>query len=644
MLDNFGPFACEVIEFPLTEGLRMLTGENKVDLRLGANGVGKTFIWEAICFAFYGTGVKGKKLSSLVSWEQKTSAITVVIDINGTRYTIARYGPPMKVELDKKLVEQKDIDQLIGLSKERFLHSVIFGQGVKLFPDLPVSERVDLFDEVLDLSIWSKCLDTATQRCNTLEKQLNQLRIDRAFVDGRVGVLESEECLRKQIIEWEDEREEEIVKVQEQLSTWDREKERKIKEVNDQVEEWKESILVTAHSLEQQIEKLELNETELKRKPDLSKKIIQLENEIAECNELISINDKLSAQGALRYQQVVEEEKFWSNNACPSCGRLIDEGEKLLKLKDIQGKKLDFQIATNNATKKTHETITKKEKINSELNQLRRDNQRDELELHSVTTEINKLKKQGKDLLKLHDEGQHPFVRQLTHLSVEANPYVYEIQRIREKKNPHEDRLQFVIKEKEILLEKQKELGDLQIKLDSEFMAVTYWKSGFKRIRLFYVQQVLNALEIETKAELAAHGLEKWKVRLATESETKSGTIKLGVQIHISAPTSPECTIEAFSGGESQRLRLAIAKGLGNLIQRAAGTWWNVEVWDEPTAHLSGEGIEDLLDALQYRSETQHKQIWLVDHRALTYSGFKEIWSVVKDENGSKVKKISEAE
>ena len=72
-----------------------------------------------------------------------------------------------------------------------------------------------------------------------------------------------------------------------------------------------------------------------------------------------------------------------------------------------------------------------------------------------------------------------------------------------------------------------------------------------------------------------------------------------------------------------------------------AGVRFGFEVWDEPTAWLSSEGIEDLVECLAYRSSTTNKSVWLVDQRAHEVSSFTEIWRVTKTADGSKVSRIA---
>jgi len=62
-----------------------------------------------------------------------------------------------------------------------------------------------------------------------------------------------------------------------------------------------------------------------------------------------------------------------------------------------------------------------------------------------------------------------------------------------------------------------------------------------------------------------------------------------------------------------------------------------LEVWDEPTAHLSVQGVEDLLDFMYDRAHNDGKQLWLVDHRSLDAGYFDGGVTVAKTEFGSTI-------
>jgi DNA repair exonuclease SbcCD ATPase subunit len=144
-----------------------------------------------------------------------------------------------------------------------------------------------------------------------------------------------------------------------------------------------------------------------------------------------------------------------------------------------------------------------------------------------------------------------------------------------------------------------------EIEIVNKQASLDYWRQGFRKVRLFCLDNVLRELAVETRNALLALGLVGWTVDFTTATENKSGTLKLGVQADIRSTVATR-KFETMSLGESQRARLAISLGLANLIQRWAGVRFDVEVFDEPTAWLSEQGVEDLLDALHARADANN--------------------------------------
>ena len=151
----------------------------------------------------------------------------------------------------------------------------------------------------------------------------------------------------------------------------------------------------------------------------------------------------------------------------------------------------------------------------------------------------------------------------------------------------------------------------------------------------------LLELEIEVNNVLVALGLVDWRIEFEIERENKSGGVTRGFTVNVFPAGGDEAIPwEAWSGGETQRLRIAGAVGMANLIQSRKGVRTNIEVWDEPTAHLGQEGIDSLLDFFADRSVKEGKQVWLVDHRSLDYGGFDRVVHIVKSVEGSYVKGV----
>lgn len=682
-ITNFRSFAQEEFVLPFSDGLKFISGDNQVEARLGANGAGKSSLWEALVWALYGTSTRGARAGAVVSWGADKAEVTVDILIGPQPHSIRRSGPPNKLEIDGQPAEQPALDRLVGLSKFRLLHSVVFGQGQPLFPDLSITERGDLLDEVLGLSIWSRCTDAASLRHKTYEQDINGKKQELKFLEGKLASLETEESIQLLIAGWEQTRQEELKELHLKADAWNTHRANKFlecskdeatfeeKRQNDlttlrfELTAWREKQNTLLDKIAADIENLE---GELKTAEAASVKaasfdasrlqmaesaVIDLDERRAE--QLITLGDLTSEIKAAEVK-----ERFWAaNNTCPTCEQAITVEKKALQLGALNLPHLRAELTGRQF--KLNETyqalqLEKQRCITERDTQSRASQQQKSSEKHLQQLRARILDKENEAITALNELEQPPFPKteaallaspnpytaQRLELEKESNPYYNQVDAKEAQANPFIPVLDTVKKAREELSAQVTAHMETVMKAAAQLVACEYWKQGFKRIRLYFVQRVLSALQIEIASAISALGLDGWSVTMATETENKSGTMKLGVQIHIKSPIA-EGAWETWSGGESQRLRLAIAMGLASLIQRAAGVKFGFEVWDEPSAWLSSEGIEDLLEALRYRAEVDKKQVWIVDHRALTFSGFREIWTVRKEAAGSRIYKVAEA-
>ncbi len=173
---------------------------------------------------------------------------------------------------------------------------------------------------------------------------------------------------------------------------------------------------------------------------------------------------------------------------------------------------------------------------------------------------------------------------------------------------------------------------------EKQVKATQYWVKGFKEVRLSLIRESLTQLTVEVNEVLFQLGLQDWGVEFDIERENKSGSINRSFTVMVRSPhTEDAVPWEVWSGGESQRLRVAISMGFANLITSRLGVQPNLELWDEPSTWLSEAGIQDLLSVLATRAERQKKVILLADHRALDFGGFAGTISVIKDQDGSRI-------
>jgi DNA repair exonuclease SbcCD ATPase subunit len=175
---------------------------------------------------------------------------------------------------------------------------------------------------------------------------------------------------------------------------------------------------------------------------------------------------------------------------------------------------------------------------------------------------------------------------------------------------------------------------------EADLAALQFWAKEFRNIRLALVRESLDQLTVEANECLVSLGLRDWAIEFDVERETKSKTISKGFNILVHGPATEDVGAvpwEAWSGGETQRLRLAITLGFANLVCSRMGVQPNVEFWDEPTQWMTKGGIDGLLEVLADRAEQQGKAILLADHRVLDFGGFAGNIHIVKDAKGSRI-------
>jgi DNA repair exonuclease SbcCD ATPase subunit len=566
-----------VIQFTDSPGLKFIAGTNQAEPALGANGAGKSSVFDAISFALYGTSIRGLRASELVSRGKRGTRVIVLLVIDGELHAVARTAPPNRLTIDDQPAEQGDVDRLVGLSRARFLNSVVFGQAVPLFLDMPVPERGDLLDEVLDLEIWMEAALRAGKQHGERTAELNSLWIELSHLRGRLDGLPD------------------IARLQEQEDQWQAQRDARLGELIDRYE----AVRATIAQIDRQVAAVDRSKLDaVKERYDRARATVS-EHE-----------RKQAAVTTSRNRVVADIEFFETNRTCPTCGRAIGD---------------DFS--------ETHirQLVGERGRYGHELNRIG--------EALAVAVSASKTLEQDWQIAVADIAGaereQAVFAEQLRARRDEADDLQRQAVRTRNETNPYAAQKAAAIAERDRVAGLIAEYQRNEAAKTAELAGLGYWRQGFRRVRLFCLENVLQELALETRNSLLSLGLVGWRINYMTATETKAGTVRLGVQVEVEPPQQPSGRFDVLSGGEGQRARLAASLGLASLVQRWAGVWWNIEVWDEPTAWLSEAGVENLLDCLAQRADARNKSIFIADHRALNHSGFAELYQVIKDHTGS---------
>ncbi len=177
-------------EFPTHPGLYCLTGSNKLEPELGANGTGKSTFFDSIYWCLYGKTLRGLRASDTRFWgSEGDSSVSIRTEVHGTEYNISRVWNPNSLKISGKQVKQEDVDKLIGLNAEAFKHSIIMGQFNPMFFDLPSISKLSLVSEVLGLDKWTDLSERCRKKSSELSKEKIKESERLAGVNGRVEEL-----------------------------------------------------------------------------------------------------------------------------------------------------------------------------------------------------------------------------------------------------------------------------------------------------------------------------------------------------------------------------------------------------------------------------------------------------------------------
>lgn len=569
------------IAFDDVAGLNFLTGKNEVEPRMGANGAGKTSVGDALNWCLYGASALGDRAGELATWGMKRPRVIATFDISGDVMAIERQGSPDRLAINGTAATQAEVDSMMGLHRARFAQAVLFGQGVPFFLDLPVPARGALLDEALDLTIWHKAAATAKAADGVLRADAEDVQRALSYELGRSDALPNLDELERLSNEWRAEADARI-----ELAV----------QAAENAEGRRDALAAHADKLRASYAKA--------AKPDEA-------TVRAARKELDGLRSKRDALvGGLDHQRRHAKIHRDGTKSCPTCGQNIDAAHSKQVLHELDMQEIDSKITIDeleSAMKRGAATLERAvqmaARITQSLQRLAEDGREAVARVDAATRELERAEAAAAKMLDAPDTN--PFAAQIANAKMDAKAI-------------------------------EKACADLHenaAKIAGQIIINDYWKSAFTRVRLFVIKRILAHLEIEVANAASLLGLVGWTIEFKTETETKSGTLKSGIQVQVRSAASPGAWT-LWSGGEGQRIRIAVQMGLANMLQRLSGVDYAFEIWDEPSGYLSDEGIDDLLECLRHRARTSGKAIWLIDHRTYSYA-FDKSWVVVKTAAGS---------
>jgi DNA repair exonuclease SbcCD ATPase subunit len=584
----------------LAVGMHYVSGENRIDKELGSNDAGKSTLFNALCWCLYGRTSNDLRSTDIKPWKEGNEGKTkvgVIAKFNGKRVQITRTAPGA-IEIDSKEAGQQDIDKLMGMSYDVFKHTVLFGQEEGLFFDLPNREKLGLLGDVLELDKWDLRSAKAGERTRELESMVAVLEANvnqykDALVRARSHIVLEKKASAKfagelaaGIKRLKDEREELLGRVKE-------------------AEKAAKSAKNIANNAASRLGDAQAEESIARQKVnDLhQKRAVAAERAASYEREARALQKELNELG--------------NNDVCPTCGQSI-KGTDLRKHMDQLKKSIE--IAERNI-------LANKPKPDKDLALYQNQLAESRVRQANLDAEVAgaKRKTEAAEREAMKAQADHSMInRQIAEAGKAKNPHIITLIRLKAEARDIKAKLAKAIDDKATTIMKANR--------------ARYWIKGFKDVRLFVIEEVLEELELVTNAILEDMGMMGWQVKYDVERETKKGTVQTGLIVAIMSPRNKKPVKWAvWGGGARQRLRLAGALALSEVLLNRAGVEVDLEILDEPTKHMTEGGVEAVCTMLAERAKALGRRILYVDHMAREGAVFESTITIRKTSAGSAI-------
>lgn len=589
-------------------GLYCIAGINEASPRMGANATGKSSIWDALCWCCYGKTVRGLGGADSAHWGGGRTRVGFRFKKGDQLYRIIRSRKPSSLTLrtyrmdgpEDRNVTQDELDALLGLTYGGFLSSVMMGQFNRFFFDLSPSEKLDAFSSALDLDYWNGAVAFARKRHDWATEELAGQRDDLKIREGEV---ESLLAMRRELTD--------------RLADAEKQRKTKKKEITKRLADL-EAVRLAKQAIHDDLASAESAQQSLY--DQATDRMIGYQRD--ETSLAVELGSKQARErGTLKERAVADRQYDAFDSTCPVCGsRMGDKAAnrqriKLRAVRDIIREKCQSVAGQIKDIKGRQADLADRiSRLSAKMGRIERDKHkagRDRAATRSVMVDLS-LK-----CANLRAELEH----------MEQGGDVGVI------KKSVDDVLAKLSEARKAVAAHKGAMDEGDAALDG----FAFWEKQFKALRLHLIKQALEELEIEVNNNLLELDLRGWTVGFDIERENKSGGISRGFNVSICSPDHKQpIRWESWSGGETQRLRVAGAKGLANLIRARRGARWDLEVWDEPFAHLSDDGARSMLALLQTGGNI--RQVWVIEHRPIvSYGQFRGIVTVTKTKKAGSI-------
>lgn len=560
--------------------------EPEADLLLvcGANGAGKSALFEATFWCLTGSTVRGVPAMNVIRHGCKSTEVTTLwvrgdVSVHVTRYK-SKSENRVTIDIDDETKEfhnaadaQVAIDELFGNARLLSLVS-FFGRKFTTFSRMSPRDRAEMIDWLAKADTWEQARSLAASDVSVCRRDVK---------DAEQVADEAETTLKSE--------REKLAEAEAALKTARREQQDALTKLRKQEREYKKEL----GGVEADLQKIEKEIAAIDKRLDaVDKKIKAHEDNARALSSSIAKID-----GTISGLELPDEDE------CPTCRQTISAKLRRSIEATIKGlEKEHDKLAAD------HDEVLAKIRPIEESAAADRDRRRsaerderllrnDENESRGALAGVQRRIERAKGDDELHRLEER--VRQLTDESIP-----------RWKEKAKKARAEFKGSTEQL------ELAE-------------FWAVGFKQIRALAMARVAGLLSTLMSQQAQALGLGVDRLDCSVWKEgSKKGSTRPELNLIVTRGEWQD-PIEALSEGQTQRVDLACFLALGQLVKAIEGYDPGFRVLDEPLAGMDEDGK---FRTFQLLSDQIPGQRFVIDHDANFQDLFREAIEVVLDEDG----------
>lgn len=604
-LENFLSHADSTM--PLANlGLVLIRGVNE-DAG-GSNAAGKSAILSSITFCLFGQTYQGLKSDEVIRTGQSGCRVEVTGEKDGVPFVVARSRGPANLffssgDNDLSGASIKDtqdrIEQFLGLDYKTFIATVLFPQSAQGLASLPQAEQREILGKILDLDRFEVAFERARSFRDALKEDLvgkdSELLSVNASIELERKHLVQIEASKRQ---FEVEQAEKVKKLRDQLYTMPK-------------PEPPDGLLLT------ELKELEAADPLLAHQRLVAGNALQ-ERKHNEALAEIAVNRRYHET----LLKALKGPQDRSDKTCGACGQSLPPEA----LQEAAARHKHALAAYHRTFSAYEDEITR---LASKETQL-------------VAQKAVAAKAYAQQLQE--SERQVRVLHELRHMAASSREHAAKVKVVEDKITVEEQRnwsgesMMRSTKETIGLLEQRvPKLSQDVSDLKSNITYVDFWYEGFGAagLRHYYLASITPYLSDRANHYISELTAGAGSISVTTQKETKKGGLKDELTIVADLGSGPN--FAAKSGGEAQRINIALLFALAELMSTRARVSCSTLFLDEILDGLDQPGVEQVVKLLNTELIGRKESIFVISHNADLASEFENVITVVKKDGVSKI-------